>query len=115
VDEPRRLAPQALGLLFVAQALLDPVAAEDEQIAEHDVAGLVDPAREQHAARVVGREQRELLGQDLGQRRLIGARLTVERHAHRAGRRGDLVDGGEVRAEEVGIHGCCRGVYTPRG
>src|SRR5262249_40063219 len=53
VDEPGRLAPRAFRLLFVAHASLDPVAAEDQQVPQHEVAALVDLARQEHRTRVV--------------------------------------------------------------
>ena len=46
VHEPGRLAPRALGLLLVADALLDAVAAEHEHVAEDRVAGVVHLARQ---------------------------------------------------------------------
>lgn len=104
VDDPAGFTPHAVGLLLVADALIDAVTAEDEEVAEHDVAGLVDAPGEEHAAGVVGREDGELAGQDLGDRGGLGGLVTVERDPEQAGSGGDLVDGGEVRAEQVRIH-----------
>src|SRR5262245_54364623 len=41
VDEPRRLAPDPLGLRLGADARLDPVTAEDQEVPEHEMPPLV--------------------------------------------------------------------------
>src|SRR5580704_663680 len=61
VDEPGGLAPGALRVLFVSDAGLDPVDAENQEVAHDDVPLLVDFARQKHRPGVVRRQDRERL------------------------------------------------------
>src|SRR5690606_35328274 len=104
VDEPGRLAPHAVWVFVVADAVLHAISAEDEQIAEDLVARLVDPPRQEHAPRVVGREQREVSPEDLRERGHVFDELSVERRAHDAVLGGKLVNGREIGTQLSRIH-----------
>src|SRR5262249_19062181 len=104
VNQPGRLAPDALGLGLRADAWLDPVAAENQEIAKHEVPLLVDPAGQEHRTGIVRRENREARSEQRRERSEVLRDLAVERHPDVTGLRGQLVDRREVRAEEGLVH-----------
>src|ERR1700690_4430606 len=112
VNDPRRLAPGSFRVILVADAGLDAVHAENEQIAHHLVALLVDLPREEHRPRVICREHGERLLQQIRQRTGVGDGVAVERHADQSRRRAKLVDRGQVAAQKVLIHGDPRLRYS---
>src|SRR5690606_14081359 len=104
VDEPGRLAPDAIRVLVVADAVLHAVPAENQEVAQHLMARLVDPPRQEHAPRVVRREQREVPSEDLRQRGHVLDELAVEGSAHDAVLGGKLVNGREIGTQQGRIH-----------
>ena len=80
LDKPRRLAPDTFRLVVVSDAVFDAMAAEDQQVAEDLMTAIVDAPWKQHRARVVRRQDGEVLPQQRRQGRGILDRIALERY-----------------------------------